>query len=79
MKHDKKYETNESVRETLEYDEARVLFLRKAALRAEIQEISYALKKLRYLSTEAVTLAKTDVEQSMRDSPDEKPNLADAP
>jgi hypothetical protein len=69
---------NESVRETREYDEARALCLRKAALRAEIQETSYA-KKLRYFSAKAVTLAKTDVEQSMRDSPDEKPNSADAP
>jgi len=70
---------NESARETLEYDEARVLCLRKAALRAEIQEINYALKKLRYLSAQAVALAKTDVEQSMRDSLDKKPHLADTP
>lgn len=79
VKHYKKYGMIENIRKTLEYDEARVLVLRKAALRAEIREINNALKKLRYLSSAAVTLAKMDVEQSMKDDPGGKPNLTDTP
>ncbi len=72
----KKHEMNESVRNTLEYAEARVLLLQKAVLRAEMKRINSEIKKLQYLSPDAVETAKSDAEQNQQDIPDDTPDIS---
>ena len=73
----KKYEMKEHIRETLEYAEARRLLLQRAAIRAEIKRINAELRKLQYLSPDAVRVAKTDAEESTPGMPDKSTGSSD--
>lgn len=57
-----------TVRDTLEYAEARTVLAQKAALKRYLRNLNIELKLLRRLSSEAVYLAKMDVGEEQEDS-----------